>query len=55
LTVYDWLRDYLQKVAVQYKFLGVFIISLLGSASIVFPIPYTLVILFLGMNHIVDP
>jgi len=55
LTVYDWLRDYLQKVAVQYKFLGVFIISLLGSASIVFPIPYTLVILFLGMNHIIDP
>jgi membrane protein YqaA with SNARE-associated domain len=55
LTVYDWLRDYLQKVAVQYKFLGVFIISLLGSASIVFPIPYTLVILFLGVNHIIDP
>ena len=55
LTVYDWLRDYLQKVAVQYQFLGVFIISLLGSASIAFPIPYTLVILFLGMNHIIDP
>ncbi|MEM0008353.1 MAG: VTT domain-containing protein [Candidatus Bathyarchaeia archaeon] len=55
LTVYDWLRDYLQNVAVQYQFLGVFLISLLGSASIAFPIPYTLVILFLGMNHIIDP
>jgi len=55
LTVYDWLRGYLQNLAVKYQFLGVFLISLLGSASIAFPIPYTLVILFLGINHIIDP
>jgi membrane protein YqaA with SNARE-associated domain len=42
-------------MAVQYQFLGVFFVSLLGSASIAFPIPYTHVILFLGTNHIIDP
>lgn len=55
MTFYDWLKEILQNIAVQYQFLGVFLISLLGSASIAFPVPYTLVILFLGMNRIVDP
>lgn len=55
LAFSDWLSEWLQSIAVQYQFLGVFFISFLGSASIVFPIPYTLIILVLGMNHIVDP
>jgi len=35
-------------IAQQYQFLGVFLISFIGAVSIVFPIPYTLVILLLG-------
>lgn len=42
-------------MAVQYQFLGVLFISFLGSTSIIFPIPYTLIILVLGINHLVDP
>jgi membrane protein YqaA with SNARE-associated domain len=34
---------------VQFGFLGVFLISLVGTMSIVFPVPYTLVILTLGV------
>ncbi len=41
----DWINYLL-----QYSYLGVFAISLIGSMSIIFPIPYTLVILTLGMR-----
>ncbi|MEM3361473.1 MAG: hypothetical protein QW658_03650 [Candidatus Bathyarchaeia archaeon] len=54
MTFCDWLREILQNIAAQYPVLGVFLTSLLGSASIAFPIPYTLVTLFLGVNRIVD-
>jgi membrane protein DedA with SNARE-associated domain len=40
----NWLRDF----AVQYGYLGVFLISLLGATSIFVPIPYTVVIFILG-------
>lgn len=43
------LTDWLNQVAIQFGFLGVFLISLVGTMSIVFPIPYTLVILGLGV------
>jgi membrane protein YqaA with SNARE-associated domain len=39
-----WLRDF----AVQYGYLGIFIISLLGATAIFVPIPYTVVIFILG-------
>jgi len=39
-----WLRDF----AVQYGYLGIFLISLLGAAAIFVPIPYTVVIFILG-------
>jgi len=40
----DWMRNF----AVQYGYLGIFLISLLGATSIFVPIPYTIVIFILG-------
>jgi membrane protein YqaA with SNARE-associated domain len=45
----------LQNFAVQYGYLGVFLISLLGAMSIFVPIPYTLVIFILGASSSFDP
>ena len=42
------LQEWLMNVAQQYQFLGVFFISFIGSLSIFFPIPYTIIILTLG-------
>jgi len=39
--------------ALQFGYLGVFIISFIGSVSVVFPIPTTIVIFFLG--GVLDP
>jgi membrane protein YqaA with SNARE-associated domain len=39
---------WLQNFAVQYGYLGIFLISLLGATAIFVPIPYTLVIFILG-------
>jgi len=49
-------QEWLLSIAQQYQFLGVFLISFIGTVSIVFPIPYTLVILLLstgGMNPLI--
>ncbi len=43
----------MEQFAIQFGYLGVFVISFIGSVSIVFPVPYTLVIFFLG--GILDP
>jgi len=40
----QWMKDF----AVQYGYLGIFLISLLGAMSIFVPIPYTVVIFILG-------
>ncbi|MFC1486680.1 YqaA family protein [Thermoproteota archaeon] len=42
------LEEWMKQFALQFSYLGVFIISFIGSLSVVFPIPYTIVILFLG-------
>ena len=42
------LEDWMIQFALQFSYLGVFIISFIGSVSVVFPIPYTIVIFFLG-------
>ena len=42
------LTEWLYQLALRFNYLGVFIISLVGSLSIVFPIPYTLIIYLLG-------
>jgi len=39
--------------AEQFGYLGVFVISFVGSVSVIFPIPYTIVIFFLG--GVLDP
>ena len=46
---------WLQNFAVQYGYLGVFLISLLGATSIFVPIPYTVVIFILGGLPSFDP
>ncbi len=43
----------MRQFALQFGYLGVFIISFIGSVSVVFPIPYTIVIFFLG--SVLDP
>jgi membrane protein DedA with SNARE-associated domain len=43
----------MQQFALQFGYLGVFIICFIGSVSVVFPIPYTIVIFFLG--SVLDP
>jgi membrane protein YqaA with SNARE-associated domain len=40
--------DWMERFASQFGYLGVFIISFIGSVSVIFPIPYTIVIYFLG-------
>lgn len=47
----EWFRE----IAIQYGYLGVFLISLFGASSIVFPIPYTVIIFTIGSLHILDP
>jgi len=42
------LIDWFYQTAIQFSFLGVFFISLIGAMVIVVPIPYTLVIFWLG-------
>lgn len=44
------LQEWLLGIAQQYQFLGVVLVSFIGSLSIVFPVPYTLVILLLGIG-----
>jgi membrane protein DedA with SNARE-associated domain len=43
----------MEQFALQFGYLGVFIISFIGSVSVIFPIPYTIVIFFLG--SVLDP
>jgi membrane protein YqaA with SNARE-associated domain len=42
--------DTLKDLATQFGFFGVFLVSLIGTMSIVIPIPYTVVILLLGIE-----
>jgi membrane protein YqaA with SNARE-associated domain len=42
----QWMKDF----ASQFGYFGVFLISLIGTMAIVIPIPYTLVILLLGIE-----
>jgi membrane protein YqaA with SNARE-associated domain len=49
------IETWLQNFAVQYGYLGVFLISLLGAMSIFVTIPYTLVIFILGASSSFDP
>ena len=44
----DWLLDTMMTFAQDYGYLGIFIISFVGSVSVVFPVPYTIIIYLLG-------
>jgi membrane protein DedA with SNARE-associated domain len=43
----------MEQFAFQFGYLGVFVISFIGSVSVIFPVPYTLVIFVLG--SMLDP
>lgn len=47
--------EWMEQFALQFGYLGVFLISVIGTLSIVFPIPYTLVIYFMGAVRVLDP
>ncbi len=49
------IAEWMQELAVQYGYMGVFLISLLGAMSIFIPIPYTVVIFILGGFPSFDP
>ena len=46
---------WMQNFAVQYGYVGIFLISLLGATSVFIPIPYTVVIFTLGGLQTFDP
>ena len=43
-----WLLDWMRQFAENFQYFGVFIISFIGSVSVIFPIPYTIVIYIIG-------
>jgi membrane protein YqaA with SNARE-associated domain len=49
------LENLLYNLAIQFGFIGVFLVSLIGASSIVFPIPYTVVIFWLSANTNLNP
>ncbi|MDW8039819.1 MAG: VTT domain-containing protein [Nitrososphaerota archaeon] len=49
------LAEWLQNFSMQYSYLGVFLMSLMGSMSIFFPIPYTVVLFTLGSVEAFNP
>jgi len=58
LAIEDMLKNFvewMQNFSVQYGYFGVFLMSLLGSMSIFFPIPYTVVIFTLGTVEEFNP
>ncbi len=49
----EWLQQFdqwLKDVAQTYGYFGVFLVSLIGSSSVIIPIPYTVIIFSLGMQ-----
>lgn len=42
------LFEWMESLALQYGYFGIFLISLIGALSIIFPIPYTVIIFTLG-------
>ena len=50
-VLYDWMILF----GATYGYLGAFLISIIGNLTIVFPIPYSMAIFFLGASGVVDP
>ncbi|MBC7130895.1 VTT domain-containing protein [Candidatus Bathyarchaeota archaeon] len=53
--LFQQLAQWMQDFSVQYGYLGVFLISFLGSVSIIFPIPYTVVLFAIGSIEAFNP
>ena len=49
------LLEWMDQFVIQFGYLGVFFISFIGTMSIIVPIPYTLVILWLSMRGAMNP
>jgi len=45
----------MRDLSIQYGYFGIFLISLFGAMSIFFPIPYTVVIFWIGALKVFDP
>jgi membrane protein YqaA with SNARE-associated domain len=45
---FQQLFKWMESLALQYGYFGIFLISLIGALSIIFPIPYTVIIFTLG-------
>ncbi len=54
-SLLEQLAEWLQNFSIQYGYLGIFLVSLLGSASIFFPIPYTVVLFTVGSLETFNP
>ncbi|MEM3565771.1 MAG: VTT domain-containing protein [Candidatus Bathyarchaeia archaeon] len=48
--IFQQLADWMKNFSVQYGYLGIFLLSLIGSMSIFFPIPYTVAIFYIAAN-----
>jgi membrane protein YqaA with SNARE-associated domain len=47
----QWLRD----IALQYGYIGIFLMSFIGASSVIIPIPYTVIIFSIGSLQVLDP
>ncbi|MDI6903937.1 MAG: VTT domain-containing protein [Candidatus Bathyarchaeia archaeon] len=48
VDIIQQLSEWMESLALQYGYFGIFLISLIGALSIIFPIPYTVIIFTLG-------
>jgi len=55
LELLEQFDKWLETVATQYGYLGIFLVSFLSTASVVIPIPYTIIIFTIGSLRILDP
>lgn len=54
-TVFQQFGQWMENFSMQYGYFGVFLMSLLGSMSIIFPIPYTVILFTLGSLEMFNP
>lgn len=54
-TAFQQLGQWMENFSLQYGYFGVFLMSLLGSMSIIFPIPYTVILFTLGSLEMFNP
>ena len=55
---WEWLQqfdEWLKSVALQYGYPGIFFVSFIGTSSIILPVPYTVIIFYLGSLGILNP